>query len=156
FLVKEENFSPDHVHVLLDDKATRENILNEVGDSWLPHVARPDDLVLIYLSAHGSPSSADVRGSNYLVAYNTDKNSLMSTGIDMANFGQMIKDRVHCNRVVIVLDACHSGNVNPAVKDLVRHGGFDADKLAQGTGQLIICSSSEDQSSYESKKYPNG
>jgi tetratricopeptide (TPR) repeat protein len=159
FLVKEENFSPDHVHVLLDDKATRENIIAEACDTWLPHVARPDDLVLIYLSAHGSPSSADVRGSNFLVAFNTDKNNLMSTGIDMGNFGQMITDRVHSNRIVVILDACHSGNVNPGqrgIKDLMRHGGFDAEKLAQGTGQMIICSSADDQSSYESKKFPNG
>ncbi|HEY9790617.1 MAG TPA: tetratricopeptide repeat protein [Candidatus Obscuribacterales bacterium] len=155
FLVKDENFSADHVHVLVDDQATQRNIMAELGDNWLTK-ARPDDLVLIYVSGHGSPSAADIRGSNFLIAYDTDKKNLMSTGIRMDTLGQTIKDRVHSNRIVLILDACHSGNVTPGVKDLVRHGGFDAEKLAQGTGQMVICSSAYDQSSYESKKYPNG
>ncbi|HMY04936.1 MAG TPA: tetratricopeptide repeat protein, partial [Candidatus Obscuribacter sp.] len=52
FLIKEANFAPDHVKLLVDEKATRANILSELGDKWLPRVANPDDLVLIYISSH--------------------------------------------------------------------------------------------------------
>src|SRR5438552_3911726 len=45
FLTKDANFSPDHVHLLTNEQATRENILSEIGDKWLPRAANPDDLV---------------------------------------------------------------------------------------------------------------
>src|SRR3990167_6667139 len=56
FLVSEGNFAPDHVKLLLNEQATRGKILSELGDKWLPRVANPNDLVLIYISSHGSPS----------------------------------------------------------------------------------------------------
>ena len=161
FLVKEGNFKPDHVKLLLNGNATRENILSALGDKWLPRVANPDDLVVIYISSHGSPSLVDVAGVNYLVAYNTDKNSLYATGIPLQELTKMIKDRVHSDRVVVIMDACHSGAADVssqliASKGLFRVTNFSADEVFQGTGQLVICSSQPSQSSWESKNYPNG
>ncbi|MBA3993291.1 MAG: hypothetical protein C0469_07170, partial [Cyanobacteria bacterium DS2.3.42] len=156
YLLKEAKFAPDHVRLLTDEQATRENILDTVGDKWLPHVANPDDLVLIYISSHGSPSKVDLNGVNYLVAYNTDKNRLYATGVPMQDLVKMIKERVHSDRIVLVMDACHSGAANTAGKGLFRIANFSADELAQGSGQLVICSSEPTQTSWESKRYQNG
>jgi tetratricopeptide (TPR) repeat protein len=156
YLVKEANFNPDHVHLLLNEQATRENILAEVGDRWLPRVAGPDDLVIVYISSHGSPSKVDIRGTNYLVAYDTDKNSLYATGVPMQDLSKIVKERVHADRVVLVLDACHSGAATPAAKGLYRQANFDVDQIVQGSGQLVICSSEPSQTSWESAKYDNG
>lgn len=156
YLINEAHFAPDHVHLLTNENATRENILAEVGDKWLPRVADPDDLVLIYLSSHGSPSKADVRGTNYLVAHNTSKDSLYATGIAMPELSKMVKDRVHSDRVVLLLDACHSGAAQPTTKGLFRQANFDAETVVQGSGQLVICSSEPNQLSWESNAYPNG
>lgn len=156
YLVKEAKFAPDHVRLLIDEQATRENILANLGDKWLPRVANPDDLVLIYVSSHGSPSKVDLHGANYLVAHNTDKNSLYATGVNMQDLVKMIKDRVHSDRIVLMMDACHSGAANTAGKGLFRIGNYSADELAQGSGQLVICSSEPTQTSWESKRYPNG
>lgn len=156
FLVSEANFAPDHVRVLLDEEATRENIISEFGDTWLPRVVQPDDLALIYVSSHGSPSSMDSEGVNYVVAHDTNKERLFATGISMQELTDLIKKRVHSDRVVVILDACHSGSAKTAEKGLVRKANFDAEQVAQGTGQLVICSSSPNQVSWESKHYPNG
>jgi tetratricopeptide (TPR) repeat protein len=156
YLVKEGNFAPDHVHTLTDEQATRENILAELGDRWLPRVASPDDLVVIFISSHGSPSKADVRGTNYLVAYNTNKASLYATGVPMQDLTKIVKERVHSDRIVMLLDACHSGAVQTAGKGIYRQANFDAEEIVQGTGQLVICSSEPAQTSWESAKYPNG
>ena len=156
YLIKEAKFAPDHVRLLTDEQATRENILDTVGDKWLPHVANPDDLVLIYISSHGSPSKVDLNGVNYLVAHNTDKNRLYATGVPMQDLVKMIKERVHSDRIVLVMDACHSGAANTAGKGLFRIANFSADELAQGSGQLVICSSEPTQTSWESKRYQNG
>ena len=156
YLINQANFAKDHVRLLIDEGATRENILNQLGDKWLPRVAMPDDLVVMYISSHGSPSNADIGGLNYLVAHNTDKDSLYASGIPVQDLTRLIKDRVHAERVVVVLDACHSGAVRTDNKGLFRQANFNADEIAQGAGQLVICSSEPNQSSWESKNYPNG
>lgn len=156
FLISDGKFAADHVALLTDEAATRGNILSVLGDRWLPRVANPDDLVLIFISSHGSPSAVDVGGVNYLIAHDTDPENLFATGIPMQDLARVIKLRVHSDRVVVFLDACHSGAVAPASKGLSRHGNIDADEIAQGTGQLIISSSLPDQRSWEAEDVQNG
>ncbi len=156
YLVKEAHFAPDHVKLLTDEKATRENILAQVGDKWLPRVAEPDDLVIIYVSSHGSPQTMDVGGISYLLAHNTDKDSLYATGIPVQDLTRMIKERVHCQRIIVILDACHSGAARAEDKGVFRSRNINAEAVAQGTGQLVICSSEPNQVSWESASYPNG
>jgi hypothetical protein len=155
YLKHDAGFAPDHVRVLLNKDATQRRILSELGNKWLPHVANPDDLVVIFISTHGSGSELDIGGQNYLIAYDTDVNDLYTTGIPMQRLAHDIKDRVHCDRVVIFLDACHSGATESGGKGLVRTG-VDAGEFSAGSGQLVIASSKEDQISWESKKLPNG
>lgn len=156
YLVKEAHFAPDHVRLLTDEKATRENIMAQVGDKWLPRVAEPDDLVIIYVSSHGSPQSMDVSGISYLLAHNTDKDSLYATGIPVQDLTRMIKERVHSQRIIVILDACHSGAAKADEKGVFRSHNVNADAVSQGTGQLVICSSEPSQVSWESASYPNG
>lgn len=154
-LVSQGHFAPDHVHLLTDNQATRTNIISELGGRWLPHAAAPGDLVVIYLSTHGSSSSMDDTGTlNYLLAYDTDTDNLFATGIAMQELTNMIRERVSSKRVVVILDACHSGAA-AGEKGLKRTGAFDAGSVADGTGQLVICSSSGNQSSWESKTTQN-
>lgn len=154
-LVSQGHFAPDHVHLLTDSQATRTNIISELGGRWLPHAAAPADLVVIYLSTHGSSSSIDDTGTlNYLLAYDTDTDNLFATGIAMQELTNMIRERVSSKRVVVILDACHSGAA-VGEKGLKRTGNFDAGSMAEGTGQLVICSSSGNQSSWESKTSAN-
>lgn len=155
FLVARENFAADHVLTLTDEQATREAIFDAIGDKFLPHVALPDDLVVIYISTHGSPSSMDVDSANYLVAHDTDRDRLFSTGIQMQDLCSTIKERCRARRTLIVLDACHSGATDPTGKGIVRPLSVDADQIAQGSGQLVICSSERNQTSFESQSHPN-
>lgn len=155
FLVQQCHFANDHVRVLTDDKATRSQILNELGDKWLPRVVRPDDLVIVYISTHGSPSDADVGGVNYLLACDTDPDSLYASGLPMQDLTRIIKGRLKSDRVMMVLDACYSGNVAPQSKGLSRGSNIDVEEIAQGTGQLVISSSQPNQISWEAKNGVN-
>jgi uncharacterized caspase-like protein len=98
----------------------------------------------------------DIRGKNYIVAYDSDPEDLFATGIEMQKILESIQSRVLSDRVLLVLDACHSGGVNPDAKGMARIGNFDAEELAEGCGQMVICSSQPDQQSWESKRYQNG
>ena len=155
YLTHNAGFAPDHVKILLNKDATQRRILSELGNKWLPHVANPDDLVVIFLSTHGSGSEMDIGGQNYLIAYDTDIDDLYTTAIPMQRLAHDIKSRVHCDRVIIFLDACHSGATENGGKGLIR-AGVDAGELSAGSGQLVIASSKEDQISWESKKLANG
>lgn len=147
-------FEKDHVKLLLNDQATKVNIMDMLGDSFLPHAANPEDLVVIYLSTHGSPAGADIRGVNYIVAYDTRVQRLFATGLEMKQLLRMIKERVHTNRIVLVLDTCYSGAGGESHKGLTR-SNVDSQGVAQGIGSLVICSSSPDQRSWESDELKN-
>lgn len=156
FLVTKENFKADHVRLLTDEQATRENIIGNLGDKWLAKVAHPDDLVVIYVSSHGSRAQDDANGVNFMVAHDTDKNSLLATGIPMQWLTKMVKDQVPSNRVVLILDVCHSGSAAQGGKALIRIPGMvDLTKVAIGSGQMMLCSSLAEQVSWESKNYEN-
>jgi tetratricopeptide (TPR) repeat protein len=156
YLVKEAHFQPDHIRLLLDEKATKVNILASLGDNFLNRTAGPDDLVVFYFSGHGSPSSADSAGDNYLVAHDTDKNSLLATAIPIQEFTNLIKKHVHTDRMILAMDACHSGAAEPGAKGLFRLNNFCVDEMVQGSGQYVLCSSQPSQVSWESKQYQNG
>lgn len=156
YLIKEANFKPDHVRLICDEKATRRRILSELDSLFLGRVAKPDDLIVLFFSTHGSPSQLDKLGKNFIVAYDSDPKELFATGIDMQAITRDLKERVDAKRVLVVLDACHSGGVSPHSKGITRIGNFDTDTLAIGSGQMVICSSEPDQQSWESKRYNNG
>lgn len=151
FLINEQQFKPDHIVTLVDEQATRANIMSAFGSKWLPNVAEPGDLVVIYLSTHGTPSSIDNGGRNYVVAYDTDANNLYATAVDMDELSRRIKEGVRSDRALIVLDTCFSGNSIAGGKSLNRTGNFDLKEFPVGNGHLIISSSGSNQASWESK-----
>ena len=156
FLITSAGFKKDHIKLLVDEDATRGHILSELGDKWLPRVANPDDLVVIYISSHGSASDMDVGGVNYLLAHDTEVDNLYASGLPMQDLTRIIKGRVHSDRIVLVLDACHSGATTVSdSKGLSRRSNVNVDDIAQGTGQLVISSSMPNQVSWESKRDQN-
>jgi tetratricopeptide (TPR) repeat protein len=172
FLVSQENFSTDHVLLLTDAKATKAEIISKLGDGWLGKHAQDNDLVVVYVSSHGSASQEDV-GVNFLVAQDTDKFKLVSTGLPMQWLTKIIQEQVHSKRVVVILDVCHSGSAgdeskktsdsddddaapsDSASKGISRTVKLDVGGLHVGSGQVVLCSSLADQVSWESKNYPN-
>ena len=155
FLVEKGNFAKDHVLLLLNEDATKHNIVSCLADSWLPKRALDDDLVVIYASTHGSPKEIDVGGDNFLIAHDTKREELFTTGIKLEDLAPTIKQRTHCDRVVLILDACNSGAAKTGGKGLFRSTNFDVDAIA-GKGQIVISSSDANQRSWESKRYKNG
>src|SRR5262249_24077526 len=80
---------------------------------------------------------------------------LYATGIPIQDLSGMVSSRVLADRVLLIMDACHSG---AATIDSTssRTGNVDAGELAGAVAQAIVCSCEPDQISWESKEYPNG
>lgn len=156
FLVNEANFAADHVRLITDENATQRAIMSAFGDQWLPRVTRPGDLVVIYISTHGTPATKDRGGQNYLVAHDSDRDDLFATGIPMELLEQRIKKSVNTDRALIVMDTCYSGAAAGAARGDEQPANFAVEEIAQGTGHLVLSSSGTDQRAWESTQHQNG
>lgn len=155
FLTTRGNFKAENVKLLTDEHATRQGIIDALGKKWLGAKASSNDLVIIYVSSHGSPEKEEADKNNFLVAYDTNKKSLLATGIPIQWLSKIIDDEVSSERIVLILDVCHSGAARRGEKTLLREPGINLRNVTFGAGQSILCSSLADQVSWESKKYPN-
>lgn len=156
YLVTDGRLKKDHVLLLLNENATRRNIMAAFGNKFLPAVTRDGDLVAIYVSTHGTPSNKDAGNKNYLVAYDTECDALYETGVDMDQLYQRVKDGVKTDRALIVMDTCYSGAGVPGSRGINDYGNFNANEIAQGFGRLVMSSSSPNERSWESKITNNG
>jgi len=156
YLVTDGNFKKDHVLLLLNENATRRNIMSAFGDKFLPAVCREGDMFTIYISTHGTPASKDPGGRNYIIAYDTESEALYETGVDMDELYRRVREGVKTMRALIVMDTCYSGAGVPGARGVDAGGNFDAAKLALGSGHLVMTSSSPSERSWESKVTPNG
>jgi uncharacterized caspase-like protein len=97
----------DYVKTLLDEQATSYNIKTEIDR--LAKMADVDDLVVIYVSSHGSPDNLDTAGVNYIVTHDTEVNNLYPTAYRMDDLLDDIDLRIKAARVIAFLDTCYSG-----------------------------------------------
>jgi tetratricopeptide (TPR) repeat protein len=155
YLVNSGNFKADHILTLLDQQATRANIMRAFGSKWLPNLVEPGDMAVVYISTHGTPAAQDSGGRNYIVAYDTDANDLYASGVDMDELARRIKE-IKTDRAVIILDTCYSGASIPGSRGLSRVDSFDTKKLECGRGHLVISASSPNERSWESTSVSNG
>ncbi len=183
FLVNEGSFKSDHVKLLIDSEATRDNIISTLGPKWLGSRAGRDDLVLVYMSSHGSSATKEARDTNFLAAYDTNEHNLILAGIPMQWLIAGISNIVPSDRIIFILDVCHAAAVQltdqqlssgmpesmqaDSEKGLGRNqpgttssmkttSEFNVDDLVLGKGQILVASSDANQSSYESKNCKNG
>lgn len=173
-------FDPTHIIHLANDKATLEGIREGLGRLRVD--AQPDDLVVVYLSSHGSPRDVDPNGVSYVVVHDTnldDAATLYATSLQMIDLVQQINREVKARRVVLVLDTCFSGDALTSLQagaGGTASRGFSApvpqDKAAEpsgqpafsaafqnltiGYGRAVITASRASQESWESAKLKNG
>lgn len=155
YLVTEAGYKDSNVHVLTDASATRTRILEELADKWLPKVVGENDSLLVFISSHGTPAAKDIGSISYVVAHDTDKEHLFTSGIPMQYIVSVLNERVKCKRTLLITDTCYSG----ATKGGLAGGEFGnllASDLLTSAGQLVITSSSPSEKSWESKRYQNG
>jgi hypothetical protein len=153
-------FQKETVTLLLNEEATVGRIKTEI--SKIARNARPDDLVVLYFSTHGSSKELDLATeqgkTGYIVAYDTDVQNLYATAFPMDELKRVVDWRFKAGRVVTFLDTCYSG-------DTVRDGGKGLTlgmipedsiaKVAQGKGRVVITSSRSTEQSWECEAYHN-
>lgn len=114
-------FRPDQVHTLMNQQATRANILSQMR-TWLTEGVGPNDKVVFYYTGHGA-QVADRSGDESdgcdesIVPY--DLNVILDDEI------QNILQGVKAREILVMFDSCFSGTVTKSLFDI--DDGVDAD-----------------------------
>jgi hypothetical protein len=99
-------FGDDAVKVLLD--STQKETVAEIENFFSG--AKVNDQLFFYYSGHGI---LDIKNNLYLCARDTDPDHPVSTGISDSQINNIIQSSAS-NRIIIVLDCCHSGRFKNA------------------------------------------
>jgi hypothetical protein len=152
-------YVPDNVKLILDTDATKKGILD--GLAWLASCAKGGSTAVFYYSGHGGRFDDGPNMGNYLIPFDTRLNAVKDTAISSDELTTALR-AINSDRLVVLLDACHSGGTGEAkaiditAKDLdsnalVLKGGLDQkiyDQLSQGAGRAIFASSKSSEVSY--------
>ena len=139
-------FPVNQVFHLTNERATTAAIkarLNTIATR-----AKPEDMVVVYVSTHGSSRADDLRQVSYLFTYDTDvrsRDEIFGTALPMVELSGIISNRCVAQRTVVILDTCHSGSSSRALTT------EDLDRLRDGAGRYILSSCEPDQLSYEER-----
>lgn len=136
-------FDQDHVKFLRNDEATTQNIANSISPSWLGTLAGPDDLVVVYITTQGFPTTD---GNTWLCTYNCALDNIYGSCFSMQSIMKSLKDHVKSDRIVLILDSPYSGSANlSGARNLKTNFSVDLNKLVLGHGFMLLCSSKPDQ-----------
>jgi len=141
-------YAHKNVTTLLDDKATLAAIRCELRA--LASRAQHDDTVMIFFSGHGALFGDPDDPESALIPVDCDPGHLSSTILSETEFSSLLAN-IKAQRLVVFIDACHSGGVGSFktignIADL----GFNEkslDRLAQGSGRVLIASSRASETS---------
>lgn len=141
-----------HVHLLTDEQATLANLRAEIN--YIATNARPEDLVVFYISSHGTSAAADASAkaeaqTGYIVTYDTDTTNLYGTAFPMDEMKRVVVDRIRAQRVVTFMDTCFSGDTIKGAKALTVVSDAVFQGVAQGIGRVVVVSSRASEQSWE-------
>jgi hypothetical protein len=121
--LKTLNFAPENIRLLHNDTATSASVRDELGQ--LVAKTKPDDLVLLAVTAHGAPAQFGPSGFGLPVL--NDFNGVGKG--DYLDFWQMqsLMANQPARRSVLVVDTCHSGGVTGMMQVVVDAQGVKAD-----------------------------
>lgn len=155
--------SPSRVKLLTNESATGAAIKNALFE-WLRQ-AIAEDVVVIYFSGHGSADSPDSRENLFLLPYDTDYDSIATTGFPMWDIETALKRFIKAKKVIVMADACHAGGVGKPF-DVSRKAGRGITVTPVSTmlhtlstvsdGVCIISASDDNQFSQEGAEWGGG
>jgi len=159
-------FPEDNVRLLTDEQATREAIMQTIGE-WLPGQVKPDDMVLLFYAGHGGVE-VDLTGeesdgnSKYLIPYDSKLGGLFSTAILNSMMTTMLQ-RIQSNRMIFLIDCCYSGGASNLAALAIRSISSPGTKVEtdvysdfSGSGRVVISASQPDQFSLELPEWNHG
>jgi TonB family protein len=108
-------YLPDHVLVVAEGKATKENLAKTLYEDWLPHKALPNDLVLLYFC--GNLLTTDNKDDLLLMPFDGQKAAKENSGLSLSGTLKEIQRRLQCKNIIFCLDTSLEGE--PGTRELL-------------------------------------
>ena len=154
YLRTDNNVPEDHIKLLVNEEATTASVYSAL--SWLSEVAAKDDLVYFYFSGHGDMENETIYKLGFLLTYNTPRTNYINNAIrieDLNNLANTLSLRNKA-KVIIITDACHSGNL--AGSDFRSSSLVGKSLTILAANEIRIASCRPDQKSLEDEGWGGG
>jgi uncharacterized caspase-like protein len=109
-LVNRFGFRRDHIRKLIDHEATRQRIMQVLGDEFTDvNKVQREDRVFFFFAGHGATRTfADGRQIGFIVPVDADRENYLSTAISMTQLRDA-SDLIAAKHIYFVMDSCYSG-----------------------------------------------
>jgi len=146
-----------NVRLLLDREATLLNIKRSIS-GWLFQNATPDSTVLIFFAGHGHVEIDRGGGDGhleYLLPWDADPENLFASSLSNVDFHRLL-GTIKSDRLVVFMDACHSGGVADRGSRDIGLAHDPAAWLTEGEGRVVITAAKASQLSWEDDTIGHG
>lgn len=138
------------VKALIDKDATRENMQD--GLQWIQDQTTQHDVAMIFYAGHGIN---DNNGIFYMLPVNADVKRIRSTCLNFEELKQTVSNIA--GKVVVFIDACHSGNVMGTGRRNIPDINAIVNELSSTeNGSVTFTSSTGKEYSLENKEWQHG
>lgn len=148
-----------NTRLLLDEQATANSIRD--GLRWLAGAVGPGDTALVFFTGHGGRAESGPQAGNYLIPYDCEPADLPGTAISGEELTGLLRD-VQAQRLLAIFDSCYSGGTGETKGLSPEQAEFKSgleesyyERLAEGTGRVIMASSRSDEQSLVLREMDN-
>jgi WD40 repeat protein len=138
------------VKTLIDENATRGNMQD--GLEWIQAQTSQHDVAMIFYAGRGINDNS---GTFYMLPVNADVKKIRSTCLNFEELRQTVSNIA--GKVVVFIDACHSGNgMGPGIRDVADINAVVNELSSTENGAVTFTSSTGKQYSLENKEWQHG
>ncbi len=158
-------FSSTDIKLLLNQDASLTAVRAALNDTFKR--AKSSDLIFVFIAGHGAPDPLASQNLYFLLT-DTKVVDMARTAFPMNELKQMLDTQVTAQRVLVMIDTCHSAGVNQKTKTIVTGRQLEQEgdennisnfyltnQLFKQTGRAILTSSDVNEVSQESAKWGN-
>ncbi|MBI5857391.1 MAG: caspase family protein [Sphingobacteriales bacterium] len=146
------SINKSNIVLLTNENAKRGNVISELQRLFL--LSQPGDRLIFYFSGHGDNENMTLFNKCYLLTQDTYTNNYMAGALPVNDLKDLFVTLTNRNvQVVVITDACRSGNLSGGVK------GMEYTGVALTTmwhNEIKILSSQPKQKSLEGPQWGNG
>lgn len=154
------NVNPNNVKLLLNQNATKSNILNTIKNEFSKSLE--NDLLILYFAGHGWAEEKEM----YFLVNDTKKDDIPKTSISQKEL-QKVLEQAPAKRQIFIADACHSGALSLAYMTYASLSNLSDTRSVDGrvslikniigssTGLAVITAASANQQAQEGPNWNN-
>lgn len=145
-LVSHFGFQRDHIRKLLNGDATRQRIMEVLGDEFTDgRKVQRDDRVFFFFAGHGATRTfEDGRQLGFIVPVDADASNYYSTAISMTSLREA-SDLIPAKHIYFVMDSCYSGLALTRGMGMFSKDKSYLDEISRRAARQILTAGGADQ-----------